>query len=260
MDPNQIEVIQFPDIHIPIRREPTQEIYLALQPPEAQPYVVAPLEMPAQDVAVFAQQRLDVLRELRTDMLKHFKKTRSLKCHFKTGDVAYLLGRPFMLRSNPLSSEKKTKKGTRGRANVRATLRSDFSVIDLFVIQAGNYEQGKAAFFGFAQSVFSHNIQSLLEQCMKRVFPNVPAAKNVKCRPMRDAWVRFEEERDTVWFSESLIPYPANAVVYAYLSEAIKRYAPEASDEERKELLSRGVPDWENMKALLNDANNQFAL
>jgi len=262
MEPQQVEVIRFADagIEIPIRREPTHETYLALQPPEAQPYVVAPRENELALIVAFVQERLPTLLELREDMLKHFRKTKSLKCHFKTGDVAYLIGRPFMLRVNPLSTGRKTKKATRTRIKVRAMMHSDYSLIDLNVAQTGDYDQAKAAFLSFAKPVFARNIPSLLSQCMARVFPEATVPAKAECRPMRDSWVRFNDEQDVVWFSESLIPYPADAIVYTYLVEAIKRYAPDATEEERQELIAKGVPSWEAMRALLNDPNNRYAL
>jgi hypothetical protein len=70
----------------------------------------------------------------------------------------------------------------------------------------------------------------------------------------------MDDEHGTVWFSESLIPYPPHAVVYAYLSVAIKKFAPDAGEAKRAELLERGVPNWQEMKALLADAGNKYAL
>ena len=260
MDEGQIEVINFSDLQVPIHRENSPETYLALQPPDALPYVVAPRDMPVETVAAFIQQNRQIIDELQADMRKHFKKTKSLKCRFRTGDVAYLLGRPFMLRSYPLSSVKKVKRGIRGRANVQATMHRDYSVIDLYVAQVGNFDQGKAAFLSYAQPVFARNVKSLLEQCMQRVFPQAVMPANVNCRPMRDSWVRFDEARDTVWFSEKLIPYPPDAVVYAYLVEAVKYYAPDADESQRLELLQAGVPNWQEMRALLQDPQNRFSI
>ena len=260
MGAGQIEIINAPDMQIPVRREPTAETYLALEPPDALPYVVVPLESPIEDVVAFIQPRLATLNVLRAEMLKHYKKTRSVKCRFRTGDVAYLLGRPFMLRSNPLSSGRKTDRAKRTLASLQTSMNSEFSVIDLYVAQAGNYDQGKSAFMGFAKRVFSVNIKSLLSQCMGRVFPDVVAPTNVNCRPMRGAWVSIDRERDVAWFSESLIPYPPHAVVYAFLTEAIKHYAPEADEATYRELIERGVPNWQEMKALLADQNSRYAL
>jgi hypothetical protein len=255
------EVIEFSDLKVPIVRGPSDEIYVALEPPEALPYVVAPLSVSADEVARFVQERLETLKELRADMLKHFSKTNSSKCHFKTGDVAHLIGRPFMLRVYPLSAGgRKTRKPTRGLANLNARLYTDLSLIDLFVSQVGNYEQGRTAYFSYAQPIFARNIKSLLEQCMKRVFPEVVFSPTVRARPMRDAWVRIDDAHGVVWFSESLIPYPSHAVVYAYLVEAIKKFAPDATDDQRHELLEKGVPNWQEMKALLADPNNKYAL
>jgi len=254
------ETIHFPDLDVAIVRQSTQEVYLALQPPDANAYVVAAFETPVEEIALFVQQRLDALRELRTDMIKHFKKTKSMKCRFRTGDIAHLLGRPFMLRAYPLATSHGKVKGHRGRANVHAVMYPDISVIDLYVVQSGNYDQGRAAFFSYAKPVFAHNVESLLQQSMQRVFPDATLPASVNCRPMRDSWVRFDDEHDTVWFSESLIPYPAYVVVYAFLSEAVKRYAADASDEQRELLIARGVPGWQEMRDILADPNNRYAL
>jgi len=259
----QLEVIEFhgeySDIKVLVRRSASNEIYLALQPPEAMPYVVAPFGMPINDVAAFVQARLEVIRELRHEMLKSFKKSKSLKCRFRSGDVVHLLGRPFMLRVYSPSTTRTMKKSSRGRANVKASVQQDVSVILLEVIQTGNYDQGRLAFLSFAKPVFSRNIKSLLQQCMQRVFPEAHVPETVNSRPMRDTWVRIDDEKDTVWFSESLIPYPPHAVVYAYLVEIIKRLATDATEEEHYELLTKGVPNWRDMKALLADPHNPFA-
>jgi len=260
----QIEVIEFhgeyQGIKVPIQRGNSPDIYLALQPPEALPYAVAPFGMPVDEVATFLQQRLDVIQDLREEMLKNFKKSKSLKCRFRTGDVVHLLGRPFMLRVNSYSTSRRMKKSSRGRFNVRASIQSDVSVMLLEVMQTGNYDQGRLAFLSFAKPIFAHNIKSLLLQSMQRVFPEAHVPTTVNSRPMRDTWVRIDDEKDTVWFSESLIPYPPHAVVYAYLVEIIKRLAPDASTEERNELLSKGVINWQEMKALLADPNNPYAI
>ncbi|MCL2339781.1 MAG: hypothetical protein FWC59_02635, partial [Actinomycetia bacterium] len=194
-----------------------------------------------------------------SEMLKHFRKTNSLKCRFHSGDVAHILGRPFMLRSYPLSATKKSQRGTRGRANVLARMQSDISVIELFVAQANNYDQGKAAFFSLAESIFGRNIPSLLQQCLPRVFPQVQLPANVNYRPMRDTWVRIDPDHDAVWFSESLIPYPGDTVVYAFLTEAIKCYAPDADAATRQQLLQAGLPNWSAQRDLLADPQSPYA-
>ncbi|MCL2136578.1 MAG: M48 family metallopeptidase [Coriobacteriia bacterium] len=259
MSERRVEVVRFDDMDVSVRREPTHETYLALEPPDALPYVVAPLDKPIADVGAFVQSHLDVLRELRLDMLKHFKKTKSLRCRFKTGDVAYLLGRPFMIRSNPLSTNKKVK-ATRTRATLQATMHADYSLINLQVVQSGNYDQGKAAFMGFAQTVFSNNIGKLTKQCMGLLDAEKSVPSNIGLRPMRDTWVIIDDERDVVWFSESLIPYPAHAVVYAFANEAVKKLFPDADEAERERLLDRAVPDWQAMRDLLASQDDRYIL
>lgn len=260
MPERKTETLEMDELKMAIRRQPTHETYVALQPPDAVPYIVAPLDQSIEDIVAFVRHWIEPIREMRTDMLKRFEKSKSLKCRFKTGDVVYLLGRPFMLRVYPLSSSKRQKKSVRGRVNVKATLRAEISVIDLFVMKTGDYDQGRLAFLAFAKPVFARNATSLLSQCMQRVFPEEHVPETVNCRPMRDTWVKIDKERDIVWFSESLIPYPADCLVYAYLVEEIKSIRPEATEEERHELLTRGVPNWPQLKAILADQNSIFSL
>jgi hypothetical protein len=137
---------------------------------------------------------------------------------------------------------------------------NDISVIDLFVVQAGNYDQGRAAFFSHARPIFARNSQSLVQQCMARVFPENTVPTSVNCRPMRNNWVFFGDNPDTVWLSESLIPYPPEAVVYAYLVEAVRHHAPDSDVSQREQLLEAGVINWREMRDLLADPNNRYAL
>lgn len=259
MADQQTEVIEFDDMKVPIHRQPTHETYIALQPPSAQPYLVAPKEAKPEDIIAFVKTWIEVIRELRAEMIKRFEKSKSMKCHYQTGDVAYLFGRPFMLRVYPLKTGKQRTKGARGRANVQANTQSEVSVINLFLLKTGDYDQGRMAFQAFAKPILVRNAQNMVGQCMARTFPEAPVPKKVNCRPMRDAWVRIDNKTDTVWFSESLIPYPPDCVVYAFLVEMIKKLEPDATEEERHALLEKGVPGWQRMKAILADPNSVYA-
>lgn len=259
MAEQKIENIEFDGLKVPIRRQPTHETYIALQPPNALPYIVAPLDKKPEEIVHFIEQRLVLIRELRQEMIKRFEKTQSLKCHYRTGDIAYLFGRPFMLRVYPLSKAKGNTKGGRGRLKIKTATQSDVSVITLFLISTKNYDQGKAAFLAYAKPLLDKNIKDLVRQCMERTFPDKRSPKNIKSRPMRDTWVSYDANTDTVWFSERLIPYPPDAIAYAFLLEIMKVFAPEATDEECLEILDRGVPHWKRMKEILADPDSPYA-
>lgn len=258
MDEQKTETIDFDGIQVPIKRQSTHEIYIALQPPEASPYLVVPNNTKPDEIVAFVEHWLEVIRELRTDMLKRFSKSKSLKSRYQTGDVVYLLGRPFMLRVHPLSSTKKRTKSVRGRTKVKANFHPNISLIDLFVIHPGDYDQGRQAFLSFALPTFTRNARDLISQCMPRVFPDKHIPSAINSRPMNDRWVRIDQEKDAVWFSERLIPYPAECIVYAYLTEIIKVLAPDATEKDRLELLSKGLPDWKKWSALLTNPNSPY--
>ena len=253
------ESISFQDITVAIRRFPSHETFIAIEPPDAIPYVTVPLDAKPEEIVAFVNHYADDIRELREDMLKHFEKTKSLKCRFQTGDVAYLYGRPFMLRVYPVAKTSGKRVAARGRANVGAVLRHELSVIDLFLIKIGDYDQGRAAFMSLAKPIFERNAASLVDQCMARVFPNTPIPKSVKSRPLRNDWVNIDTVKSAIWISEALVPYPPECIVYAFLAEAIKVYAPEASETERQLLLETGLPNWQELRALLTASNSLYS-
>jgi len=253
------EAVEFDNLKVAVRRQNTQELYIALQPPDAQPYIVAPMEAKPDQIVAFVQHWLPVIRELRQEMLKRFEKSKSLKCHYQTGDVAFLFGRPFMLRVNPIAANKSKAKAMRGRTNVQATIRPEVSVIDLFLRKTGDFDQGRVAFLALAKPIFSRNVISLVHQCMERVFPEASIPKNINIRPLRGEWIHLDQTKDTVWVSENLIPYPPECVVYVYLQQMIDIQAPNATEEERTQLLDKGLPNWRDLKHLLTDPNNVFS-
>lgn len=259
MTNQKLENLEFDGLKVPIRRQPTHETYIAFQPPNALPYVVAPLDKEPKEIVEFVQNRIVLIRELRQEMLKRFEKSQSMRCRYHTGDVAYLFGRPFMLRVQPLSKLKGKNKSGRGRMTIKTTTQSDVSVINLFIVKPGNYDQGQAAFLSYAKPLLERNVQGLVPQCMARAFPQKQIPRTIKSRPMRNAWVSFDENTNTVWFSERLIPYPPDAIAYAFLVEIMKFLAPDATEEERVEILDRGVPHWKRMKDLLADSDSVYA-
>lgn len=251
------ESINFNDQKIVIRREPIHELYLAFEPPNASPYMVAPLDTKPEDLVAFVEYWQNSIHEIQSDMIGRFEKSKSLKCHYRTGDVAYLFGRPFMLRVYPSASKKRIK-DARVRSNVKATIRTEISVIELYLLQVGNYDQGKSAFLSFAKPIFAQNVVNLVQQSMERTLPDEKVPRTVKTRPMRDSWVHIDDKKDVVWFSEDLIPYPPDFVVYAFLVELLKQRRPEASEEEIAALLDKGVTRWREIKEVFADPNNPY--
>lgn len=253
------ENIEFDGLAVPIRRQPTHELYIALQPPDATPYIVAPLDKKPEEIVEFITSWIEPIRELRIDMIKRYEKSKSTKCHYQTGDVAYMFGRPFMLKVYPLGKRKRVNKAMRGRTNIKATVRPEVSVIDLFVAQTGDYDQGRQAFLAFAKPILVRNSKHMVETCRDRTFPGAELPKNVRSRPMRDNWVQIDEKTSTLWFSERLIPFPPDCSAYVFLLEFMKQQIPDATEEERHEILDKGVPHWKRMKEILGDPESIYA-
>lgn len=254
-----VENIEFDGLKVPIWRQPTHETYIALQPPQALPYIVAPLDKKPEEIIQFVQHWVEIVRELRAEMLKRFEKSSSLKSHYQTGDVVHLFGRPFMLRVYPLNKPRSVTGGSRGRVKVKANAQNEVSIINLYVMQTKDYDQARLAFLSFAKPIMTRNMHDLMKQSRDRALPGVDVPKNVVCRPMRDNWLKVDEKVDTVYVSERLIAYPPDCVVYAFLLEMIRIHAPEASEEERHEILTDGLPNWPRFKAILADPESVFA-
>lgn len=259
MAENITENIEFDGLKAPILRQPTHETYLALQPPDAMPYLVAPLDKKPEEITQFITHWIEVIRELRAEMLKRFEKSSSLRCHYQTGDVVHLFGRPFMLRVYPLPKPRSVSGGSRGRVKVKANAQTEVSVINLYVMQTKDYDQSRLAFLSFAKPIMIRNMHELMKQSRSRAALEFDVPKNVVCRPMRDTWVKINQNQDTISVSERLIAYPPDCVVYAFLLEMIRVYCPDISEEARHAVLERGLPNWPRFKSILEDPNSAFA-
>lgn len=204
------EQVNFDGLHAPIFRIDRNDIYMALQPPDASPYVVANREMDSEFIIKFIQDRVPLIRELRADMLKRFEKSPSMECRYQTGDVAYLFGRPFMLRVSTLGKSK-MKAGMHGRVNVNATMHNDVSLINLYVMQLGSYDQRRQAFNAWADGVFLQNARSVTDGCARAANITAAVPATVRTRDMPSAWCQMDAAHGVTWMSKRLAPYPWNA-------------------------------------------------
>ncbi|MCH3942621.1 MAG: hypothetical protein LKE37_02735 [Atopobiaceae bacterium] len=268
-DSQQVESINFDGISARVFRSASPDLYVALEPPEARPFVVANNDEKPDDIVSFVTERLGLIREMRADMAKHFSKTKSLECRYQTGDVAYVLGRPFMLRVFPTSSGRKLRHAARGRANTTASVHTDVSLVDLFVIQTGNYDQRRLAFTSWASGIFAQNAQSIVDQAagMAGIVDALPGP--VRVRPMRSKLFRLDGARRTVWASDDLIPYPAVCVGYAFMSAMARELVPAAPEgasqqerdavrAEREALVAKGCPGWQRARLIMEAEDSPY--
>jgi hypothetical protein len=253
------EQVNFDDQHAPIYRIDRNDLYIALQPPDAAPYVVAGRDMEADFIVKFIQDRVPLLRELRADMLKRYEKSPSLECRYQTGDVAYLFGRPFMLRVSTLGKSK-MKAGMHGRVNVNATMHNDVSLINLYVMQMGSYDQRRAAYTAWADGVFLMNARSITEGCARTANITATAPATVRTRDMPSSWCQMDVDHGITWMSRRLAPYPPECIAYAFMAAAARTLLPaDATEAQRHALIEAGCPTWEHAQATLNDKTSPFA-
>lgn len=245
----QAERIGYDGMTIPILRESCAEAYVALAPPKAEPYVVAPRAMPVGDVVEFFALQAPKLDGLREKMLKRFEKSGSERCTFQTGDIAYVMGRPFMLQVYLLGKQKqRVRGGNRGRATVQHAVDANVSLLSLYVARADDYAQRRLAFLSYAETVVLRNAADMAAECCRRI---MPGRKAPRVR-MRDLPERFAQVSPGVlWLSTDIVGYPVDCLVYA-IWRALMIEAT-VSPEESQRQLEAILPGWERAARILSE-------
>lgn len=233
------------EFEVPIYRAGMPEVFVALQPPEAQPYIMASRDMEAQHIVEFFSAHVVEVEELRQDMRKRFSKGSYGKCRYQTGDVAYVMGRPFQLRVYPLSA-RKMKSAARGRATAKFSLNANVSLITLFVVHPKNYDEARLAFNSYAETVIVRNAVGLVSDFSKTLLPGQKTPQ-VKMRAMRGKWT--SNEAGCLWLSTDIIPYPPDCLVYVILRE-LEKLSPVPEDEFAAH-AQRILPGWERARDML---------
>lgn len=243
-------------VTVPIIRAGMPDLFVALQPPKAEPYVMAPRETDPRVVVDFFSKHVKQVEELRADMLKRYAKSPSMKCRYQTGDVAYVMGRPFQLRVYPLGQPKqRPKAGARGRATSKYSINPDISLLSLYVVHPKNYDEAKLAFNGYAESVLVNNARNLSADFGAFLLPgqDVPP---VRMRAMRDRW--SSDEAGAIWLSSDLIPYPPDCLVYVLWNELAKRS--ELPEEDIEKRFATILPGSAQARKMLADRPEPYSL
>lgn len=241
------EQLEYGDVKVPILRQSCAEIYIALKPPEATPYIVAPRDADVQDIINFYSERVGLVEDLQGKMLKRFQKSQSEKCTYQTGDIAYVMGRPFMLQVYPLGKKTAATGGTRGRASVQYNVNTEVSLLTLFVVKPRDYDQCKASFLIYGRQVLLRNAPNMAASCLRRIAPDV----KVPPVRMREMSGRFSKlEAGCLWLSTDLVPYPVDCLVYAIWHELMPLAT--VSEEEVQQQLASTIPGWQHAAELLS--------
>lgn len=242
----QREQLKYNDTVVPIMRQNCQEIYAALEPPAATPYIVAPHGAQVQSIVDFFVPLIPKMEELRSDMKKRFAKGSYGKCAYRTGDVAYVMGRPFMLRVYPLNTSGGKVKAARGRATAKFSVDSSVSLLTLYVVHAKNFDEARVAFNAYAQRVIGKNALMIAHQFNEKLRPG-EADPPVRLRAMRDKFASFEA--GALWISNDIVPYPPDCLAYA-IWRALESRAT-IGGFEAGELLDKSIPGWKQASELL---------
>ena len=188
-------------------------------------------------------------------MRKRFSKGSYGKCRYQTGDVAYVMGRPFQLRVYPLAT-KKMKNSARGRATAKYSVASDVSLLTLYVVHPKNYDEAKLAFNSYAENVIMRNALGFVNDFTGVLTPDAPKVPPVRMRAMRGRWT--STEAGALWISTDIIPYPPDCLVYALLRELEKQKT--ISDDQFQAYLERVLPGWKNARDILAERREPYSL
>ena len=239
---------------VPIYRAGMPEVFVALQPPEGQPYIMAAREMDPQHIVEFFAAHVAQVDELRADMRKRFAKGGYGKCRYQTGDVAYVMGRPFQLRVYPLG-QRKMKSAARGRATAKFSLDANISLITLYVVHPKNYDEAKLAFNSYAETILLRNAVGLVNDFSQVLMPGCTPPQ-VRMRAMRGRW--SSDEAGCLWLSTDIIPYPPDCLVYVILRELEKRTT--LTQEQFAGHLERILPGWKRARDMLAAREAPYSL
>lgn len=258
-----IQQIEFEGITCPIVRTQIPETYFSFAPPLGTPAIYTHSAVPNSQLIGFVNQWLPEAKEAMAQIRRHYAKNPERACRFETADVAYVLGRPFVLQVKPLA-QGQMKKAARGRVQMGVGICDELSTVVLNVVQLGSYDQRRGAFMSWANSVLVNNADGLCRQVLERMGVDLGYDLTYKVRPLKDMIVTINEQAHIAWLSESLNAYPAFCIAYAFAC-AIAKIVPPPDDDIaeatiwRQKLIEAGCPDAQEARELLRDPDSPLA-
>ncbi len=245
----KIASVEFDGLSAPVVRAPVPDLYFQIDPPDATPTIHASLDATNEQIIALVDQNLSLVRELREDMLKRYRHTSSTACRYRTGDIAYVLGRPFFLRVYGAAQRGQMRHAARGRASASTRFYPAVSMVELYVMQPGNYDQGRQAFLSWARPILINNVPVLAKHALEDAGLDPALPRRVMMRPGMGEMIRIDPAAQTLWVSDELVGFPPGCIVYAFM-----RAATAGLDEPtRQELLEKACPDWRESGTLLRD-------
>lgn len=260
LESGTLGTISFDGVDMQIRRLGVAETYFVLEPPDATPILYAGAGATNRELLAFVDRRLADLKRMRAEMLKRFSKGASTACRYDTGDVVRVFGRPFMVHVAPAGSRSALKKGSRGRASTGISVDNEISLIQLNVIQTGNYDQRRGTFYNWACAILRNNAAHLCREVVDAMGVDEAPPETFRTRPMSGELVKIDAVHGIVWLSEDLVPLSPVCLKYAYarrLAEDVtaqRGLVGEEAAQARRDLVERGCPAWREAKAEIDAA------
>lgn len=244
-----IASVEFDGLSAPVLRAPVPDLFFQIDPPDATPTIHASLTATNDEIIALVDRNLPLVRELRADMLKRYQHTSSTACRYRTGDIAYVLGRPFFLRVYGAAQRGQMRHAARGRASTSARFYPEVSMVELYVMQPGNYDQGRRAFHNWASPILINNVPVLAQHALADAGLDRTPPKRIMMRPGMSEMLRYDHASQVLWVSDELIGFPPGCIVYAFM----RMVTADEDEETRQRLLEKACPDWQDSGALLRD-------
>ena len=260
--PGLIGAISFDGIDCPVCRTDVPETYFAFEPPSATPTLFTDCRATNKQLIAFVNQGLPAARDVMADMRRRYRKSPSTHCRYQTGDVAYVYGRPFMLRVYPQAMGQ-MHHASRGRANVGVRVVTQVSLVELFVIQTGSFEQRRGSFISWADGILVRNALGLCAQVSERAGVSLEGRYTFRARESHDRLIYIDQRGSNVWLSRDLIPFPPHCMAYAFARALADHVCADEDDpveraQKTHQIVECGCPDWRLAHDILTDKDSVF--
>lgn len=254
-----VDTIGFDGVTARVIRTGGTEAFFTLDPPDGAPALHVPRGMGNEQVIDFVKAHIATIRDMRVEMSRRYAHGTSRGQRYETGEVAYVLGRPFVLRVTPLAGSSKMRHASRGRATTRVGVDTEAGLVELGVIQKGNFDQRKGTFLSWAAPILARNAERLCPAAARQAGYEGELPSRWKVVPMRQHLVRIDRGQNAVLISEDLVPYPARCLVYAFVRALAEEQLAESGlegaelERARADMIAAGCPEFEQARADLAD-------
>ena len=233
---SQINEITIEEFTILIERKPIKNMYLRILPDDGSIRISAPLDMPEETVAAFAQSRITWIRNKKKKMPGTSLKQKVTARRYLTGETHYLWGHPLFLDVIT----------TNAKPNVEIYAHC----IQLYIHPESTLEQRKKLITGW----YRLQLKDMIPQIFSHWEPIMGVhAREVHVKAMKTRWGTCNTDEQRIWLNLYLAQKPLKCVEYVIVHELCHLIVPNHS-KRFYYYMDLFLPDWKKRKELLNQS------